>query len=122
MGALNYIAAVLFAALFIGIGFTLYSQYQQAAPEREFKLKAEELAGKIKELGNMSTGSSFPNFEIYVPSNCELSFVDNTVVISIGEWSDNFAVDVPVSGPTFTNQQLTLKLERTENGVDVSAA
>lgn len=120
MGTLNYIAYVIFAVLFISIGFAIYTQYQQGAAEQEFRLKAEELAGQINEVGNMSVGSSL-NFEIYVPPNCELRFMDNAVVIGIGGWSNNFPADVPVSGPSFTNQKLNLKLERTDNGVDVTA-
>lgn len=121
MGTLNYIAAVIFAALFIGIGFTLYSQYQRGAAEREFKLKAEELAGQIEALGNQSENTIL-YFDLSVPPSGILSFVDNTVVISIGEWSENFQVGVPVTGPTFTEQKLKLKLERTESGVSVSGA
>lgn len=121
MGALKYIAYVIFAALFLSIGYALYSEYQRGAAQREFRLKAEDLAGQIEKLGNMSTGSSL-NFEIYVPSNCELSFTDNAVVIVIGGSSENFPVGVPVSGRTFTDQKVTLKLKRTDIEVSVSEA
>ncbi len=120
MGALNYIAAVIFAALFIGIGFALYAQYQRGAAEQEFRLKAADLAGQIKALGDQ--GETIMYFEISVPQGGTLGFMDNVVVISIGQWSDNFQVDVPVSGPTFSNQKVNLKLVRTGSGVSVSAA
>jgi hypothetical protein len=121
MGTLNYIAYVIFAVLFISIAIAVYVQYQQGAAEQDFRLKAEGLAGEIEQLGNMSAGS-VQNFEISVPQNCELRFTDNTVVIVIGSWSDNFPVGIPVSGPTFSDQKLSLRLERTGNGVNVSAA
>ncbi|MDI6643381.1 MAG: hypothetical protein QMD95_04980 [Candidatus Hodarchaeaceae archaeon] len=121
MGALNYIAAVVFAVLFIGVGFTLYSQYQRGAAEQEFRLRAAALAEQIEALGNQ-TENTVLYFNIFVPPNCTLSFKDSSVVIRIGEWSDNFQVGVSVSGPTFTEGKLNLKLLRTENGVDVSAA
>jgi hypothetical protein len=120
MGTLNYIAYVIFAVLFVSIAIAIYAQYQQGAAEQDFKVKAEELAGNIEQLGNMSTGS-VQNFEISVPRNCELRFTDNTVFILIGSWSDNFPVGIPVSGPIFSDQKLSLRLERTENGVNVSA-
>jgi len=120
MGALNYIAYVIFAVLFISIALAMYVQYQQGAAEQDFKLKAEGLAEEIEQLGNMSAGF-VRNFEISVPLNCELRFIDNTVVILIGSWSDNFSVGIPVSGPTFSDQRLSLRLERTGNGVNVSA-
>ncbi len=118
MGTLNYIAYVIFAVLFISISFAIYTEYQRGAAEQEFRLKAEELAGQINELGNQSEGTIL-YFDISVPPNCELRFTDNAVVIMIGKWPDNFQVGVPVSGPTFINQRVDLKLERTENGVSV---
>ncbi len=121
MGALNYIAMVIFAALFIGIGFALYSQYQRGSAEQEFKLKAAELAEKIELLWNQIENTTW-SFDISVPPNGTLSFVDDALVISIGEWSDNLQAGVPVSGPTFSEGKLTLKLLRTENGVSVSEA
>ena len=120
MGTLNYIAYVIFAVLFISVGFLLYAEYQRGAAEQDFRLKAEELAGQIEALGDQSAGTVWPDFDISIPSNCALSFTDNMVVITIGEWSDNFSTGVPVSGSTFSNQELSLKLERTENGVSVS--
>lgn len=120
MGTLNYIAYVVFAVLFLSLAFGIYAQYQRGAAEQEFRLGAERLAERIEALGNQSAGT-VDYFEISVPQNCELSFVDSSVLISIGSWSDNFPVGVPVSGPTFSNQNLNLKLERVENGVNVSA-
>ena len=121
MGAINYIAYVIFAVLFVSIAFAIYIQYQQGAAEQEFGLKAEELSERIEALGNQSAGT-VDYFDISVPPNCELRFADNAVVISIGSGSDNFSVGLPVSGPTFSNQRLNLRLERTGNGVNVSEA
>jgi hypothetical protein len=120
MGTLNYIAYVVFAVLFLSLALGIYIQYQRGAAEQEFRLKAGELSELIEALGDQNTGST-DYFPISVPQNCELRFADNSVVISIGSWSDNFQVGIPVSGPTFSNQNLNLKLERVENGVNVSA-
>lgn len=120
MGTLNYIAYVIFAVLFLSVGIAMYVEYQRGAAEQGFKLKAEELAGRIQALGNQSE-NTVEYFNITVPSNCELRFVENMVVIAIGEWSDNFQAGVPVSGPTFSNQDLNLRLVRTGIGVEVTA-
>ncbi len=121
MGAMNYIAYVIFAVLFLSIGFAIYVQYQQGAAEQDFKHKAEMLAERIEALGSQGTGA-VDYFDISVPENCELRFdsLDNAVVIMIGGWSDNFSVGIHVSGPIFSNQRLSLRLERTESGVVVS--
>ena len=121
MGALSYIAAVIFAVFFIGVGFALYSEYQRGAAERDFVYRAGLLAERIDALGAQSSGA-VDYFGISIPSNCELRFTDNVVTAVVGEHLENFRVGFPVSGPTFTNQKLNLKLERTENGVDVSEA
>lgn len=120
MGTLNYIAYVIFAVLFVSIAFAIYVQYQQGAAEQEFRLKAEELSERIEALGNQSAGT-VDYFDISVPSNCELRFADNLVVISIGGGSENFQVGVPVSGQTFTEGKLNFKLVRTEDWVVVTA-
>jgi len=119
MGALNYLAYAIFAALFISIGFAMYAEYQRGSAEQEFKLKAEELAERIQELGDQSPGSIW-YFDISIPSNCELGFADDAVLISIGEWSENIQVGVRVNGENFTSQDLCLKLTRTEDGVDIA--
>jgi hypothetical protein len=121
MGTLNYIAYVISALLFVSVAFTIYIQYQRGAVEQEFKLRAEELSERIEALGNQSPGT-VDYFDISVPSNCELRFTDNAVVVVIGSWSENFPVGIPVSGPTFTDQRLSLRLERSGNGVNVGAA
>jgi len=123
MGTLNYIAYVIFAVLFLSIALAMCAQYQQGAAEQDFRLKAEELSERIKALGDQSPGTVDDSLrDISIPANCELRFTDNTVVIVIGSWSDNFPVGILVSGPPFSNQGLNLRLERTENGVNVSAA
>jgi len=120
MGALNYIAYVIFAMLFISIALAMYAQYQRGAAEQDFKLKATGLAEQIEALGDQSENTTW-YFGISVPPNSTLSFADNLVVISIGGWSENFQVGVPVSGQTFTEGKLNLKLVRTEDRVVVTA-
>lgn len=107
--------------LFVSMAFAIYAQYRQGAAEQDFRLKAEELSERIEALGNQSAGT-VDYFEISVLSNCELRFVGNAVVISIGSQPENFPADIPVSGPAFSNQRLNLRLERTGSGVNVSAA
>lgn len=116
---MKYIAYVIFAVIFISAGFAIYALYQRGTAEQEFRLKAEELAGQIESMGGMSAGTIL-NFEITVPESCELRFTDNMVSILIGDWSDNFSVGLPVSGQTFSNQRLSLRLERTGSGVSVN--
>lgn len=111
---------VVLAVLFIGIGFTLYSEYQHGAAEREFESKAELLAERVRAMAAQSPGST-DYLDISVPPNCELSFSDNAIFARIGSSTENFSVDVPVYGPVFSNQRLNLMIQRTENGVDVSA-
>jgi len=120
MGALNYLAMAILAAIFIGLGFTLYSEYQRGAAEREFEIKAELLAERVKAMSAQDVGSR-DYIDIFVPPNCELSFSDNKISIKIGSSSKNFSVGILVSGPVFSGQSLNLIIQRTENGVDVRA-
>lgn len=64
-------------------------------------------------------GASF-SFDIVVPSNCELRFEGNSVVIVIGEVQENFDAGIAISGPALSGQQIRLVIERAENGVAVS--
>jgi len=105
MGTINYIAYVIFAVLFLSIALAMYAQYQQGASEQEFRSKAAGLAEQIEALGNQSENTTW-YFDISVPPNSTLSFVDNfphgVVVIYIGGWSENFQVGVSVNDQMFT--------------------
>ncbi len=120
MSALNYLAMVVLAVLFLGLSFTLYSQYQTGAAEREFEAQAELLAERVNAMSAQSPGST-DYLEIDVPPNCELSFSDSQIALKIGASSRNIIVDLPISGPTFSDQKLNLIIQRTETGVNVSA-
>lgn len=122
MGALNYLAMVVLAVIFIGIGFTLYSEYQRGAAEREFESKAELLAERINAMAPQSPGST-DYLDIYVPPNCELSFSDNAISMRIESSSKKISVDIPINGTDtiFSNQRLNLMIQRTESGVYVNA-
>jgi uncharacterized membrane protein len=124
MGAINYIAYVIFAVLFLSIVIAMLVQYKQGAAEQDFRLKAEELSDRIKTLGSQDPGTVYSPFDISIPANCELHFVENEniVGIMIGSWSENFPVGIPVSGPSFSNRGLSLRLERMDNEVTVSEA
>jgi len=107
--------------LFLSIALAMYAQYQQGAAEQDFMSKAEELSERIEALGSQSPGT-VDYFDISVPANCKLCFTDNMVAILIGNGSDNFAENIPVSGENFSNQRLSLRLERMDNEVKVSEA
>jgi len=121
MGALNYIAYVVFAVIFIGIAFTLYSQYQRGAAEQDFLSKAGALAEQVKDLALQDVGSSV-NFSITVPSGCRLSFENSSVLAVFGGGTDNFYAGAAISGPTLESGNFTLKLQRSQEGVTASAA
>lgn len=120
MGALNYLAMVALAVIFIGLGLALYSQYQTGAAEREFEAKAEILAELVNAMSVQDPGST-DYLEIYVPTNCELSFHDSTISVKVGSSSKDIPVDVFISGPTLSGRQLNLMIQRTKSGVTVSA-
>jgi len=120
MGALDYIAMVIFAVIFIGIGFTIYSEYQRGAAEREFEARVELLAERVEAMIAQGVGTT-DYFEIFVPPNCELSFSENAIFAKIGGSSRNFPVGISIEGPVFSNQRLNLMIQRTDNGVSVSA-
>ena len=121
MGALNYLAMVIFVVLFLGIGFAIYSDYQRGALEREFEAKAQDLAERVNLMGAQDVGAT-DYLEIYVPPNCRLSFADNTILANIGSSSRGFTVTLPVSGPILSNQRVKLVLRRTAAGVSLSVA
>jgi hypothetical protein len=121
MGALNYISYAVFAAIFIGIAFTVYAQYQRSAAEQDFLNKAGALADQIKDLALQDVGSSV-NFSITVPSGCRLSFENSSVLAARGGGTDNFYAGAPVSGPTLEGGNFTLRLEMFQEGVTISEA
>ncbi len=113
-------AMVVLAVIFVGLGFTLYSEYQRGAAEREFEAQAEILAERVKAMASQGVGTT-DYLEIYVPPNCELSFSDNAVSIMIGNSSKVIPVNIPINGQVFSDQRLNLMIQRTESGVYVSA-
>ncbi|TKJ26199.1 MAG: hypothetical protein CEE41_02885 [Hadesarchaea archaeon B3_Hades] len=119
MVALRTLASVIFAAIFLSIFASLYLQYQSGSTEANFRRQAEQLAQQAKLLADQDVGASF-SFDIVVPSNCELRFEGNSVVIVIGEVQENFDAGIAISGPALSGQQIRLVIERAENGVAVS--
>ncbi|MGC8816397.1 MAG: hypothetical protein ACP5PX_01060 [Candidatus Hadarchaeum sp.] len=118
MEALDYLAMAVLAAVFIGIGFTMYFSYQQGAAEREFEYRAQLLAERIQAMAAQDVGS-IEYIQIFVPAGCELSFSDNAVSIKIGGVAKSFPVGIPVSGPVYSGQNLNLIIRRVEEGVYV---
>ncbi len=119
MVALRTLASVIFAAIFLSIFASLYLQYQSGSAEANFRRQAEQLAQQINLLSEQDPGAQVL-FDIVVPSNCELRFEENSVVIVIGGVQENFDAGITISGPTLSGQQVGLTLQRTENGVAVS--
>jgi hypothetical protein len=119
MVALQTLASVVLAAIFLSISAGLYLQYQSGSAEANFRRQAEQLALQIDLLAYQDTGASLP-FDIVVPPNCELRFEENSVVIVIRYVRENFDAGVAIGGPTLGGQTARLTLVRTENGVAIS--
>ncbi len=119
MEVFKQIAAVVFAVLFLGIFAGIYSSYRSSSAKADFERNAEELADQIRLLALQGRGN-FCQFPIDIPENCSLAFVGENVVATIGNNVKNYPTTIAVVGPTFTNQKITLKLERTENEVVAS--
>ncbi len=119
MVALRTLASVILATIFLSIFAVLYLQYQSGSAEAVFRHQAEQLAHQVKLLADQDAGASLP-FDIAVPTNCELRFEENLVMILVGQTQENFDTGIVVSGPTLSGQQARLALKRTKNGVEVS--
>ncbi|MEM2875094.1 MAG: hypothetical protein QW567_03640 [Candidatus Hadarchaeales archaeon] len=120
MGALNYISYVIMAALFISLAAWLFVQYTRANEEQQFRAGAEELAGRINSLARQSPGTVW-HHTIKVPSWCELRFHDNLILVVTGSSAENIPVVTGVQGPDLSGIEATLRLERTDSGIAVSA-
>jgi hypothetical protein len=121
MTAINYIAYVAFAVIFISVGFTIYIQYQQGEAERLFLTNAGELADIVNTVAAQDVGTS-QIFSITVPGNSQLIFENDRVVAKIGGRLENFAVGTTLSGSTLDGGIFQLTVTRTQAGVDVSGA
>ncbi|MGQ9788820.1 MAG: hypothetical protein ACUVQM_05925 [Candidatus Hadarchaeaceae archaeon] len=119
MGALDYLAMAVLAAIFLGLGFAIYLNYQQGASEREFESRAELLAERIRVMAKQDVGTT-EYMEILVPESCELGFSDNAVYIKIGGALKSFPVGISVSGQVYSGGKLSLIIRRIEDGVYVS--
>jgi len=118
MEVFKQIAAVVFAVLFLGIFAGIYSHYRSGSAEAAFERDAEELAQHIRLLADKDVGSQ-DFFDIDVPSNCQLSFEDNSVVALVNTVPKTFDAGVLVFGDNVSNRKVHLTLERVENGVSV---
>ncbi|MEM2877975.1 MAG: hypothetical protein QXG10_00250 [Candidatus Hadarchaeales archaeon] len=119
MGALNYLAYAIMAAMFISMAVVLYTGYSRAMEEQRFAGSVEELANRIRSLAAQDPGTEW-HLQIYVPSGCELSFGDSSVNFIIGNRADNVYVGIQVSGPALSGTSANMRLLRVENGVEVS--
>ena len=120
MVALKQLAGVIFAAMFLSIVGAIYVGYSRGSAKSEFERKAQDLAGRIDILANKDVGTK-EQFEINVPPDCELRFWDRSIIVFVdGRNTENHNVVQNVFGENITNRNVTLMLERTENGVIVS--
>jgi hypothetical protein len=113
MAALKLIAYVAFGVLFLSISFTLYSQYQQVEAERRFLDQVHELVRRVNLVGFLAPEP----FSITIPRNCQLLFENDFIVARIGERSENFPVEVPVSGPELGEGSFQLELSENQGMV-----
>jgi hypothetical protein len=120
MGALNYIAYAITAALFLSLAAALYVEYSRASEEHNFISGARELAARISALGGQDPGS-VTYYEMRIPQWCELRFEDNKLIVTIGSTAENLETGVAVTGPTLRGTAVSLRLERMENRVEVRA-
>lgn len=118
MEVFKQIAAVVFAVLFLGIFAGIYSHYRSGSAEAAFERDAEGLAQRIRLLADKDVGSK-DYFDIDVPSNCQLSFEDNSIIAHVNNVPKTFDAGVPVSGDNVSNRKVHLTLGRVENGVSV---
>jgi len=120
MVAFKQLAGVIFAVIFLSIVGAIYLGYSRSSAKSEFERKAQDLAGQIDVLASKDVGTK-EQFEINVPSDCELRFEDNSIVVFVdGRNTENHNIGVNVFGSTITGRKVMLTLERVENGVMVS--
>jgi hypothetical protein len=118
MGTLNYIAYVIAAALFLSLAAAVYMQYSRSSDEQSFVSGAVELAARVRSLGMQDPGSVM-YYQMRVPQWCELRFEDNKLIIKVGESTQEIETGVAVTGPILRDTAVNLRLERTENRVEV---
>jgi len=110
------LAGVVLASIFIGIFITVWSKYSRGTEETEFKNDAEEIANKIKGLGDPPSQTSH---EITVPEGCELKF-KNKAVIAVTNGGIPYNTDIAILGPSLDQGSYNLTLQRTENEVKIN--
>lgn len=119
MVALKQLAGVIFAAMFLSIAGAIYLSYSRGSAKSDFERRAQELAERIDILASKDAGTN-EQFEINVPPGCELRFENNSVVVVVDGQTKTHNVGVNVTGSAITAREVTLTLERVENGVTVS--
>jgi hypothetical protein len=125
--AFKQLAGVIFAVIFLAIVGAIYISYSRNSAKSDFERKSQELAERIDILAGKDLGTK-EFFDINVPSGCELRFEDNSVVAVVDGNPENHNVMVRVgmkvgeniTDLTITSRNVTLTLERVENGVMIS--
>jgi hypothetical protein len=127
MVAFKQLAGVIFAIIFLSITGAIYVSYNRNSATSDFRRKAQDLADRIDILAGKDVGTK-EFFGINVPPDCELRFEDNSVIAVVDGNPENHNVGVRVGMKvgeniidlTITNSNVTLTLERVENGVTIS--
>ncbi len=121
MVAIKFIAYVAFGVIFLGMSFTMISQYQQGAAERAFLDQAKQLAVLANTVGGQDVGAS-QILSMTIPNNAQLNFQDNVILAIVGSGGENFQTGFSLSGATLGAGSYQLRITRTQSGVDISAA
>ncbi len=119
MVALKQLASIIFAAMFLSIAGAIYIGYSRGSAKSEFERRAQSLAEQIDILADKDQGT-IEFFQINVPPGCELRFEDNSVVVVVDGQTKTHSTRVNVTGPAIAAREVTLTLERVENGVTIS--
>ncbi len=119
MVAFKQLAGVIFAVIFLAIVGAIYVSYTRNSAKSDFERKAQELAERIDILAGKDLGTK-EFFDINVPPDCELRFEDRSVMVFVDERNtENHSVMENIFGSAITNGEVTLTLERVENGVTI---
>ncbi|MFN4132953.1 MAG: hypothetical protein ACK4GQ_01080 [Candidatus Hadarchaeales archaeon] len=118
MGTLQQISLIVFGAVFLTVVGVLFVQYQQATLEHRFLSQLNDLGGIISGMIARDIGS-VEFFSIDVPAGWTIAFRDNSILAGRGDKRENLPVGIEVTGNEISAGSFTLKIARTENGVEV---
>lgn len=101
--------------LFIGAR----ERFEQGKELNEFEVKAKDMADLIETLGRYDPGSQIP-LEITVPTDCEIIFENESVVVNTGS-KQTHDTGIEIVGSKLNSGNYNLTLIRTQKGVEINA-